>query len=86
MTTTPPRQTNTEEEDEGVGGRRQGSQFPPDVLSALKLMFDGLDADCDGVLSREDVSGTLRVLLHLFLCLVFLFRKSPLADSGKTKS
>lgn len=29
--------------------------FPPDITSALMTMFDSLDADCDGLLCREEV-------------------------------
>ena len=39
------------------GGRARHSFDRPDVLAALGDMFDGLDADCDGVLSREEVKG-----------------------------
>lgn len=41
---------------EGGDGDRPAYSFDrPDVLAALGDMFDGLDADCDGVLSREEV-------------------------------
>lgn len=52
-TVTKTRWEEEEEEDE--------SSFDcPDVLSGLKDMFWGLDADCDGVLSREEVSDEER--------------------------
>lgn len=50
---------NVEESDEGnedESTRSSASSFDrPDVLEALGDMFNGLDADCDGVLSREEV-------------------------------
>lgn len=78
MEATRPRRTITEEEEKGVSRRRQGSQFPPDVLSALMLMFADLDVDCDGVLSREEVSANAAcgsVVVHLFPspCFVLFF-------------
>lgn len=87
MAATHPRRPSTEEEEEkGVGGRRQGSPFPPDVLSALTLMFDGLDVDCDGVLSREEVSGcALRVVIIVrthFRVFVSFFRKTSGGRGG----
>lgn len=48
-------------DDEGEGGEGGVEERPacsfdrPDLLAALGDMFDGLDADCDGVLSREEV-------------------------------
>eukprot|EP00903_Cladosiphon_okamuranus_P014507 g13456.t1 len=48
-------------EDKGGDGERSASSFDrPDVLAALGDMFDGLDADCDGVLSREELDAYLR--------------------------
>lgn len=42
--------------DEGKGEEMSASSFDRrDVLAALGDMFDDLDADCDGVLAREEV-------------------------------
>lgn len=36
-------------------GREERGCFPANVVAALMVMFDNLDADCDGVLCREEV-------------------------------
>lgn len=39
----------------GSAGDISSSSFPKGVILALGELFDGLDADCDGVLCREEV-------------------------------
>ncbi|CAN0278766.1 unnamed protein product [Pylaiella littoralis] len=54
-------ETRWEEEEEEEEDEEDESSFDcPDVLSGLKDMFWGLDADCDGVLSREELDAFLR--------------------------
>lgn len=50
-----PRSAQTTDKEECSGKGEGGGCFPDSVVSALMVMFEGLDADCDGVLCREEV-------------------------------